>query len=451
MTWTNLRLGRSACAAAYICLMLPTAPKGVFGRLVAHVHQAFWCSVIETVVLCPNIAITYLSERRLALRTLRILQLLAPCLRLLWTEVVCSRVAPWVNLFVIHACLSPYLADTSIALDGSRESPFGVLTEGLLYLCLVQIVHDITGALRTLQVTVRSEADIVMADADPLFDDASDIEDFAYAMLERLVYAYLAGQALLYRLLAHLFTTTALYLERIASGTIMAAISNAHNALDICWYYPFTIWATAILIAAALNLSAVHGDAHRAAEDERRRRRRRELGEDGRLQPPPGGGHWHWQPVVNNIIPREIVFRLALRLAWALEKLFRWLVSRFRQTAWWGKWFCPEVAVLWSEDERREYYAEALTGAPSTALAALWDHVPLRRRHIELWRRAGLTTDLALGTEAAGGNQGTRPPSEMVLFLGKMAAILVLGLEATFGVFVVVGGIDIVFTILENT
>lgn len=440
MTWTNLRLGRSACAAAYICLMLPTAPTGVFGRLVAHVHQAFWCSLIESVVLCPIIAITYLSERRLA-----------PCLSLLWTEVVCSRVAPWVNLFVIHACLSPYLADTSIALNGSRESPFVVLTEGLLYLCLVQIVHDITGALRTLQVTVRTEAEIVMADADPLFDDASDIEDFAYAMLERLVYAYLAGQALLYGCLAHLFTTTALYLERIASGTIMAAISNAHNALDICWYYPFTVWATAILIAAALNLSAVHGDAHRAAEDERRRRRRRELGEDGRLQPPPGGGHWHWQPVVNNIIPREIVFRLALRLAWALEKLFRWFVPRFRQTAWWGKWFCPEVAVLWSEDERREYYAEALTGAPSTALAALWDHGPLRRRHVELWRRAGLTTDFVLGGGTAAGNQEAWPPSEMVFFLGKMAAILVRGLEATFGVFVVVGGIDIVLTILENT
>ena len=103
--------------------------------------------------------------------------------------------------------------------------------------------------------------------------------------------------------------------------------------------------------------------------------------------------------------------------------------------------------MLWSEDERREYYAVALTGAPPRALAALWDHGPLRRRHIELWRRAGLTMDLALGTEAAGGNQGAWPPSEMVFFLGKMAAILVRGLEATFGVFVVVGGIDIVVAI----
>lgn len=442
MTWTNLRFGRSACAAAYICLMLPTAPTGVLGRLVAHVHQAFWCSVIETAVLVPNCTITYLRRRLLVLPTLRILRWLGPCLSLLWTEIVCSRVAPWVNLFVVHASLSPYLADTSIALDGSRESPYRVLTEGLLYLCLVQIVHDITGALRTFQATVRSEADVVIADADPLFDDGSDIEDFAYAFLERLVYAYLAGQALLYGCLTHLFTATALYLERIAAGTIVAAIINAHDALDICWFYPFTAWATAILIAAALNLGAVHEDAHRAAE-----RRREELAEDGWPPRPPPGGR-HRQPTANTAIPHEIEGRIALRATWAVEECFRRLVPWLRHTAWWGRWFCPEVAGLWSEDERRGYYAEALTGAPSTALAALWDHGPLRRRHIELWRRAELTTDLALVTEAAGGNQGAWAPSEKVFFLGKMAAILVRGLEATFGVFVAVGGIDIVLTIL---
>ena len=103
--------------------------------------------------------------------------------------------------------------------------------------------------------------------------------------------------------------------------------------------------------------------------------------------------------------------------------------------------------MLWSEDERREYYAAALTGAPSRALAALWDHGPLRRRHIELWRRAGLTTDLALGAEAAGGNLEAWLPDKIAFELGKMAAILVRGLEATFGVFVVVGGIDIVVAI----
>lgn len=442
MTWTNLRFGRSACAAAYICLMLPTAPTGVFGRLVAHMHQAFWCSLIEAVALCPIIAITYLRRRLLVLPTLRILQRLGPCLSLLWSEVVCSRAARWVHLVVTHASLSPYLVDTSVAIDGSRASPYGVLTEGVLYLCVVQIAHDITGALRKLQAMVRSEADIVMADADPLFDDASDTEDFLYAVFERLVYAYLAGQALLYGLLTHLFTATALCLSRIAAGTIITAISNAHNALDVCWFYPFTVWATAILIAAALNLIAVlHAEADIAAERERLDRHRRELEEDGRAPRTR-------MPTANTAIPREMMLSVALRLAWFLEACFRWLVPWLRHTAWLGIWFCPEAVGLWSEDERREYYAEALTGAPSTALAALWDHGPLRRRHVELWRRAGLTMDLALVTEAAGGNQGTWPPSEMVFFLGKMAAILVRGLEATFGVFVVVGEIDIVLTIL---
>lgn len=412
--------GRSACAGAYICLMLLAAPTGVPGRLVAHVHHAFWCAVIHAAVLCPVDAITYLSEGRLAPRPL---QRLAPFISLLGSEVVCSSAARWVHLFVVHTSLSPFLASTSVALDLSREGPFAVLTQAILYLCIVQIVHDITGVLRTFQATVRSEADNVMADADPLFNKSND---FAYAMLERLVNVYLAGQGVVCGCVAHLFTIMALYLDRMAFGTIVTAASNAHNALSVTWYCIFTTWVMVILTAVPLIVWAAYEDARRAAEDE--------LGEGLRLT------------ATNTAIPWEMLVRLGLRLAWALEAWLRLLVPRRRHAGELGRWSCPELAALWSEDERRRFYADALTGIPSSALAALWGHLPLRRRHVELWRRAGLTTDFTLGTEAAVGIPGAGMPPGVMLLLGKIAGILVRGLEATFGVFVVVGGIVIVLT-----
>lgn len=424
--------GRSACTGAYICLMLLAAPTGVPGRLVAHVHHAFWCAVIHAAVQCPIDAITYLSEGRLAPRPL---QRLAPFISLLSSEVVCSSAARWVHLFVVHASLSPFLAGTSVALDLSREGPFAVLTQGILYLCIVQIVHDITGVVRTFQATVRSEADNVMADADPLFNKSND---FAYAMLERLVYVSLAGQGVVCGCVAHLFTIMALYLERMAFGTIVTAASNAHNALSVLWYCIFTTWMFVILTAVPLIVWAAYEDARRAAEDEVRRQLG-ELGEGG--QPlPPGGRSWRLT-AINTAIPWEMLVRLGLRLAWAVEAWLRLLVPRRRHADELGRWSCPELAALWSEDERRRFYAAALTGVPSSALAALWDHLPLRRRHVELWRRAGLTTDFILGGGAAVGIPGAGAPPDMMLFMGKAAGILVRGLEATFGVFVVVGGI----------
>lgn len=430
--------GRSACAGAYICLMLLAAPTGVPGRLVAHVHQAFWCSVIHAAVLCPIDAITHLSERRLAPRAL---QRLAPFLSFLWSEVICWSAARWVHLFVVHASLSPSLAGASVALDRSREGPFAVLTQGMLYICIVQIAHDTTGVFKTFQATVRSKADNVMADADPLFNNPNDL---ACAVLERLAYVYLAGQGVVYGCIAHLFTTMALYLERMAAGTIVTAASNAHDTLSVPWYCVFTTWATVILIATILNVWVAYEDARRAAEWELRRQFRGRRG--GRRRPRAAAAERWLLTAVNTAIPWEILVRLRLRLAWALEACFRRLV-------WWrwhalglGRWFCPEVAALWSEDERRQFYADALTGAPSSALAALWDHLPLRRRHVELWRRAGLTTDFVLGGEAAVGIPKAGMPPDVMLFLGKIAVVLVRGLEATFGVCVVVGGIAIIVT-----
>lgn len=425
-------LGRSVCAAAYICVMLLAAPTGVPGRLVAHVHQAFWCSIIQTAVLWPIVATTYLSERRLAPR---VLQRLAPLLNILWSEIVCSSAARWIHLFVVHASLSPSLAGTSVALDRSREGPFGIMTQGLLYLCIVQIAHDIIGVFRKFQGIILSEADNVIADTDPLFDNRNG---FAFALLVRLVYACLAGQGVVYGCVAHLFTSMALHLERVAAGTFVTAASVAHNTLDVPWFCVFTTWATVILVSVILNVWAAYEDedARRPAEEElhHQLRQRREGG-----RPPP-------LPTVNTAVPWEMLVRLGLRLVFALEECLRRLVLWRRRdgAGGLGRWFCPEVAALWSEDERRGFYAAALTGAPSAALAALWGYLPLRRRHVELWRRAGLTTDFVLGGERAVGIPGAGAPPGMMLFLGKFASFLVRGLEATFGVCVVVCGIDIV-------
>lgn len=441
MTWTNFRLGRSAWAAAYICLMLLTAPAGVFGRLVAHVHQAFWCSVVEAAVLCPVGAITYLNRRWPAPR---VLQPLALPLSFLWTEVACSRVMLWVRLFVVHASLSPSLADASVALDWSREGPYDVLSQGLAYLCIVQIVHNMTGVLRTFDAMVRSEADTVMEDAEPLF--GNDPDGFTFALFERLVYAYLAGQGLLYGSLVRLFTAMALSLERIAVGTALTALVGAHNSLALCRCFIFFTVAHVILSAALLNMWSVHDEAHDEAEEQvRRQQQLAELGGDAPARR---------RPTANTAIPCEMLRRLGLRVGCLLEDGARRLLllpvpPRAAGGPGRWRWLCPEFAALWPEDERRRFYAAALAGAPPAMLAALWDHGPLRRRHVELWRRAGLTTDfVVLGGETFVGDLGAgeAPPPWMVFFLGKIAAILVRGVEAAFGICLAVGGLVVVLT-----
>lgn len=438
MAWTSFRLGRTACAAAYICMMLPIAPTG---RLVAHVHLAFWCSVIEAVVQCPVCAITHLSERRL---TPRVLRWLASFLGLLWSEVVCASAARWVHLSVAHASLSSSLAGASIELDRSRESPYGILAQGIFYLCIVQIAHGIAGLLGRLQATVRSEADEVMADAPPLYKDPRDFEDvmfdLTYAMVERLVYAYLAGQALLYGCLVHLFVNMALYLERVAAGTVLTALSNAISTFTGCQNVIFFNLSHLILVVAFLNIWSDFEDAHLDADDERRRQRA-EL----RRGPPPLHGIRPRLPILNTVIPHQMAVRLALRVAWALDEIPGWLVPWLRHARGLGTWLCPEVAVMLSEGERQRLYAAALAGAPSSALAALWGHGPLRQRHIELWKRAGLTTGFVLLSETAIGMPGAGwAPSGQTLFLGKVATLLVRGVEAVFGVCVLVGGLIIV-------
>ena len=425
MTWIFYRLGRSAFAAFYLCIfLLSVAPTETFGRFVAHVHYAFWCSVIEAAVLSPIDAMAYLSNQQRAPRVLQLLKQLVSCL---WSEVACSSVARWVQLFVVHA-----------SLDRTGPDTYSVLIHGISFLCIVQIVHDITGFLRMFQATIQSEADDVWEDAEPLSDDHDNYDIVIY---ETLIYVFLAGQALVYGFLARLFTLLALYLERMAAGTFVTALSNAHSTLTGWRYCAFVACAALILTAIPMCVYEVWDQAEDEA-DEELLHRRRELREG---RPPPGVERW--RPTTTTTIPWMILRRLILRSVWVLGECFRWLMPW--RYAGLGQWFCPEAAALLSEGLRRHQYAAALTGAPSSMLAALWAHGPLRRRHFDLWRRAGLTTDFVLSEETAVHLPRRGAPSWGIVgyfLLGRVAAILVRGLEATLCVFVVVGGIAMAMT-----
>lgn len=426
---------RSACAAAYVCVVISVAPWGVLERLVTNVHQAFWLAVVETAVLGPISAITYLAERQQAPRALR---LLAPAARFLWAEAACPGAALWAQLFVAHASL----AGGSPAAPGDQPgiiSTLGVLGQGVMYLCVVELVHDVTAVLGAFRAAVMLQAGRVLA----AHDDDVDLED---AMFEGLMYSVLAGQGLLCGCAAHLLTAAALYLERASAGMFVTALCGGCAALSqvpLVGLWPGALSACEAFIFALAYLQ-MHAIYDEAAEERRRRAGEgpwdvEEDDEEGAL----------WRPSVATAIPREILRRLAVRLVLGLEWGLRRFVSWKRGSAaaaagvGWG-WFllsCPEAAALWAEDERRRFYAAALIEAPSSALAASWGNGPLRRRHVELWRWAGLTTDFVLGDKAAAGIPGSAATSGWVLFLGRCAAILVRGLEATFGVCLVGGGI----------
>lgn len=420
MVWTINRIGRSTCAAGYLCIFVLFTTTGIFGRFLVHVHHAFWCSVIHVAVLSPIDAITYLSNRQLIPR---VFQQLAPFVSFLWSEVACSSVALWVQLFVVHA-----------SRDRSGLDTYSVLIQGVAFLCVIQIVQDLSNILRIIQAATASQADDVLAHANPLVDDRAEYET---PIFDKLNNVFLAGQALGLGCLVHMFTTMALYLERIAAGTFATALSNAHNVFAGCCYFAFAACAISLLACIFLQVWTVYDDANQAL--------RRELIElRGRPRPRLVRDQ---QPTTSNVIPREMLLRLSMRLAWVLEECLRWMASW--RHAGLGRWFCPEVAALWSQDECRRFYAAAITGIPSSLLAASWRHQPLRQRHIDIWRRAGLTTDFVLGGEIAVGHAMSGPPPwEMMgyLFLGRVAAVVVGVLEAAFGACLYVCGLILVVT-----
>lgn len=489
------RIKRSACAAAYLfffSLLLFFNQPGAFGRFVGHVHKAFWCAVIELAVLTPLHTITYLSDLRPAPRAIQ--RLLDFVLNARLAEAICSSIVPWVQLFVAHGSLSPFPASTPRALGLEVSEIVGAPSQGVAFFCIILIVYDINAVLRMVQDAVEPEAKVVWANIEPWDDD--DAPDFVYGVFDRLIYIYLAGQVLLYGFVAHMFTTMALYLQRMAVGTWVTAYVNVYNTLPSWLFWIFGIWS----IYALGNIigRVVERDIEALAEEEVRlhrpmgeplvvddedldeaaERRLEEffeaLDQAGHIEvllklvnfeplpevavhpadlleePPPLRAR-RQRRRFRETIEHELRNRMKLCVNWVMVECINLLVPRwFAWPAPWRhislRWLCPEFVALWSEDVRAGFYAAALTRTPSSVVAILVNHGLLRHReHVDLWRKAGLTTDIVLTGEAVVGVPGCGVLSGMMVVLGKVASALVRGLEAVFGGWLIFGGIAVIY------
>lgn len=489
------RIKRSAHAAAYLfffLLLLFLNQSGAFGRFVGHVHKAFWCAVIELAVLTPIRTITYLSDLRPEPRIFQRLQDFV--LNTLLAEAICSSTARWVQLFVAHGSLSPFSPGTPTTLSLCALEVVGASSQGLAFLYIIQIVYDINAVLRTSQDEVESKAEVAWANHEPLDND--DAPDFVYALIYRLIYVYFAGQALLYGFVAHMFTTMAMYLQRMAVGTAVTAVTahvNAYNTLPSWLFWIFGIWM--ILTLGTIIGRVIELDIEALAEEEVRRHRpmggplevddedldeaaERRLGEfleaviqighvevllnlinfeplpevavplaDLLEEPPPLRARRQRRETIEH----ELLNRIQLYVNWVMVECINLLVPRwFALPAPWRhislRWLCPEFFALWSEDVRADFYAAALTRTPSSVVAILVKYGLLRHReHVDLWRKAGLTTDFVLTGEAVVGVPGCGTLSGIMVVLGKVASTLVRGLEAAFGVCLIFGGIAVIY------
>lgn len=391
---------------------------------------------------------------------------------------------------VVQGSSSPFPADTPTSLDLWGLGINGSLYQGIAFLCIIQIVYDINALLRRLQKEVEPEADDVLADMEPLFDDS---EYFADAIFDRLLYIYLAGQGLLYGFTVHMFTNMAMYLQRMAIGTWVTGFVNAYNTLPVWLLCIYAAWAIFILATIIMHVLAINdedlaekaearrrevtrqqqelagfirrlreelaldnealgeGEAHQ--EEEARLRRqligallavddealaereiRRQLGEG---QPPPRARSHRTS--LHNTIVWEVQIRAIVLSVGAVIEGIKLLVPR-RYAVQNMRLLCPEFAALWSEDERAHFYTDLLTGGPaSSALGAvLVEQGALRLGDYEdLWQRAELT--MAVGISGSGMSSG------MMSVLGKIASALVHVLERALGACVVVGVIVVIY------
>ncbi|KAL1862737.1 hypothetical protein Daus18300_008381 [Diaporthe australafricana] len=412
---------RSACAITLLCSIFATTP-GTFALTFIHMHQAFWCCVVDVAIQWPIDVVIYYSKRHLTPGTHR---RLVPIINFLWSDVLFRDVARWVQLFVVHASLSPFLSDASESLEPSRLVTYGGLLQAVAYLCIILIVHDVMDVLEVLQALCNEAVDCVMEiikDEDDLPPDIAMVDYGMPEMLmhafDKLMYAFFAGLSWAHGCLAQLFVNMALYLERMAAGTVMKALQNAGNTLP---RWQFCVFAT----VAGLFVTMVLQYAMR-------------LQEEHAQQP----WNLHRRPSdLRQTIPAAIETRLYHRTLFGTERNLRSLVSRNLHWIW--PWFQPEFAALLPEDELWHLYARALTHAPPLMVAASWNHRALREHHVELWRRTGLPTGLVLKDEIGAPLQslsgGDSLPGQMrFLFMGRITAAFVRLLEIALGVYIAI-------------
>lgn len=327
-----------------------------------YLHRALWCCVVETAVWCPIKVVTYLTRSQLRIQP-RLLQKLDPFITLLWCEMTVHIVAQSVQPFIVHASLSPALAEASTATDAPEPDPWGTQVRCLEIFCVSLAISVVSLWVRRSHGRLELHAYRLLLNADP-----------GEAHITRLhVLAAAHG------CLDHLLVTTALYLERIAAGSFVTSLVIAHEHLDGWEYWMFTAAAGLLMLEAIAymffgNMEAIVWEV-----------------EQRELMPGRRGG----RQAGRQTIPQEMINRLCLRCVWPLEAWLRrvlpWRLPGLGR--WW--WF-PELAALWPEAELRRFYVESLSESPPLALVAPWGRDATREQHVDLWRRAGLTRDLVL-------------------------------------------------------
>ncbi|KAJ0123722.1 hypothetical protein J7T55_012191 [Diaporthe amygdali] len=172
--------------------------------------------------------------------------------------------------------------------------------------------------------------------------------------------------------LTHLLITMALYLERITMGTFVTSLQIARESFHGSEYWVYIVAAGALFVIVYVYVWKVQGWYEQEYWDP-------QLRDIGR-----------WRPT----IPREMIKSLCLRLIWVLEAWLWGAVPRGYLRP--GLWCCPELAALWPESELIQFFAESPARIPSFALEALWNQGALRERHVDLWRKTGLTREYVL-------------------------------------------------------
>lgn len=389
-------VGQFAFATLIIICVTAIGPLENLQLIGVYLHQAFWCCVIETAVGCPAEVIKYFMRSKSSIPP-RILQRLDPFIAFLWCEMTAHIIAQSVQPFIVLASLSPSVAMTST----TTKAPWGILAQCMALLCFLQIIHSVSLFVRGLQSELQCRADDVLLNV--------HAEEAPINRLHIL--------SAVHEIAGRLFTTAALYLERIATGILVTSLTIAHENLDGPEYWKFTA-ATVVLLLGAHAYAwgkALEWDADG-----------RELVRD-RLEERQGSQQTAFEETIN---------RLCLRCIWVfdawLQRVTSWRVSGL------GRWWCcPELVALWPEPELRQLYINSLSGFPPPAIMAPWSYNSIHKQHMNLWRRAGLTRDLVLRDHSA---SPIRVPTEWLghlcfMVLGRIIVVLVWFLEVAFAWF----------------
>lgn len=396
MPWNMFRSGQSALAILIILFIAGTRSSQNIQPIRTYVPHAFWCSVIETAVWCPAKVITYFTHRNRRIPP-RVRQRVDQFISFLWCEMTVCIVAQSVQPFIIHASLTPYLKEVSTSTSAPKPNPWGTLDQGVVLFCVFQIFYSVTLCARTFQSDFEYRASLDFPNVDP-----KDVPITPFHVLT-------AVQGCV----CHLLGTAGLYIERIATGTLVTSLAIAHRNLDGPRYWAFTAAAGALMMAAYAYMwwLALEWDDQ----------------EDWLMV-----NQGRWRPVRQKTMVGEMMDRLCLRLIWVLEACFQrmvpWRLPRL------GRWYCPELAALWPEAELHQFYVELQAGLPPLARLAPWSN---SIRHVVQWRTAGLTRDYATRDYSTGPALGPTGWLGQLCYvvLGRVLMVLVWFLRAAFAWF----------------